>query len=211
MAGWHHWFDGHEFEWTPGVGDGPGGLACCDSWGRKESDTTERLSWTELTLGLFWRFTYLAVWPWSSPLTSVFSSGKWAPCWYLNLLDCIRACKEQMALRGLSGFLSLDQLWIILPPGEKEIFCLEVMPTILKVKYWFKPNYIYFWTIIQNSDWADASVFLGPRRANDYCLRLLLSLTLPVSLSLPTTSSLKSTARRVVRLLVSFQFPASPA
>ena len=44
---WHHWLDGHESEWTPGVGDGQGGLACCDSWGRKESDTTERLTWTE--------------------------------------------------------------------------------------------------------------------------------------------------------------------
>ena len=48
MAGWHHWLDGHEFEWTPGDGDGQGGLACCDSWGRKELDTTERLNWTEL-------------------------------------------------------------------------------------------------------------------------------------------------------------------
>ena len=50
MAGWHHWLDGREFEWTPGDGDGRGGLACCDSWGRKESDTTERLNWTELKL-----------------------------------------------------------------------------------------------------------------------------------------------------------------
>ena len=48
MAGWHHWLDGRESEWTPGVGDGQGGLACCDSWGSKESDTTERLNWTEL-------------------------------------------------------------------------------------------------------------------------------------------------------------------
>ena len=47
MAGWHPWLDGHEFEWTPGVGDGQGGLACCDSWGRKESDSTEQLNWTE--------------------------------------------------------------------------------------------------------------------------------------------------------------------
>ena len=47
MVGWHHWLDGHEFGWTPGVGDGRGGLACCGSWGRKESDTTERLNWTE--------------------------------------------------------------------------------------------------------------------------------------------------------------------
>ena len=48
MAGWHHWLDGHESEWTPGVGDGQGGLACCDSWDRKELDMTERLNWTEL-------------------------------------------------------------------------------------------------------------------------------------------------------------------
>ena len=48
MAGWHHRIDGHEFECTPGVGDGQGGLACCDSWGCKELDTTEWLNWTEL-------------------------------------------------------------------------------------------------------------------------------------------------------------------
>ena len=47
MAGWHHWLDGRESKWTPGVGDGQGGLACCDSWGRKESDTTERLIWSD--------------------------------------------------------------------------------------------------------------------------------------------------------------------
>ena len=48
MAGWHHWLNGRESEWTPGVGDGQGGLACCDSWGHKQSDMTERLNWTEL-------------------------------------------------------------------------------------------------------------------------------------------------------------------
>ena len=48
MAGWHHGLDGHESEGTPGIGDGQGGLACCNSWGRKESDATERLNWTEL-------------------------------------------------------------------------------------------------------------------------------------------------------------------
>ena len=47
MAGWHHWLDGHESEWTLGVGDGQGGLACCDSRGCKESDVTEWLNWTE--------------------------------------------------------------------------------------------------------------------------------------------------------------------
>ena len=44
MAGWHHRLNGHEFEWTLGVGDGQGGLACCSPGGRKESDTAERLN-----------------------------------------------------------------------------------------------------------------------------------------------------------------------
>ena len=44
MAGWHHRLNGREFERTPGVGDGQGGLVCCNSWGCKESDTTERLN-----------------------------------------------------------------------------------------------------------------------------------------------------------------------
>ena len=48
MAGWHHRLDGDESEWTPGIGDGQGGLAWCDSWGRKELDMTEWLNWKEL-------------------------------------------------------------------------------------------------------------------------------------------------------------------
>ena len=48
MAGWHHRLNGRESAWTPGVGDGQGGLACCDSWGGKETDMTEWLNWTEL-------------------------------------------------------------------------------------------------------------------------------------------------------------------
>ena len=47
MVGWHHWFDGHEFEQAPGAGDGQGSLACCSPWGRKEWDMTEGLNWTE--------------------------------------------------------------------------------------------------------------------------------------------------------------------
>ena len=48
MVGWHHWLNGHGFGWTLGVGDGQRGLVCCDSWGYKQSDTAERLNWTEL-------------------------------------------------------------------------------------------------------------------------------------------------------------------
>ena len=69
---------GRESEWTLGVGDGQGGLACCDSWGHKESDTTERLNWTELNryemvshcgfnLNIFITvigiFSYASLWP----------------------------------------------------------------------------------------------------------------------------------------------------
>ena len=51
MARWHHWLNGQEFGWTPGVGDRQGGLACCNSWGRKESDKTEQLNWIECVSG----------------------------------------------------------------------------------------------------------------------------------------------------------------
>ena len=47
MVGWHHQFDGHEFEQALGVGDGQGSLVYCSLWGGKESDTTEQLNWTE--------------------------------------------------------------------------------------------------------------------------------------------------------------------
>ena len=47
MVGWHHWLNGRGFGWTPGVGDGQGGLVFCSSWGHKELDVTEQLNWTE--------------------------------------------------------------------------------------------------------------------------------------------------------------------
>jgi len=48
MAGWHYWLDGRESEWTPGVGDGQGGLACCDSWGRRVGhDWATELNWSD--------------------------------------------------------------------------------------------------------------------------------------------------------------------
>ena len=47
MVGWHHWLNGHKFGWTPGIGDGQGGLACCSPWGHRRSVTTEQLNWTE--------------------------------------------------------------------------------------------------------------------------------------------------------------------
>ena len=71
MAGWHHWLDGRESGWTPGVGDGHGGLACCNSWGRKELDMTERLIWSDLMgpdamIFIFWTLSFKPAFPLSS-------------------------------------------------------------------------------------------------------------------------------------------------
>ena len=52
MVGWHHQLDEHGFGWTPGVGDGQGGPACCSSWGCKELDMTEWLKWIEIYIFL---------------------------------------------------------------------------------------------------------------------------------------------------------------
>ena len=65
MTGWHHWPNGCDSEWAPGVGDGQGGLACCGSWGCKESDSTEQLNWTEL------KTVYMPTPCWLKPLCSI--------------------------------------------------------------------------------------------------------------------------------------------
>ena len=71
MVGWHHWLNGHGFGWTPGIGNGQGGLECCDSWGHKESDTTVRLNWT------YWRDCLFCI---------VYSC---LLCWMLIDLKCV--------------------------------------------------------------------------------------------------------------------------
>ena len=57
MVGWHHQLDGHAFEQAPGIGDGQGSPACCSPWGCQESDTTERLNWTQLNSSQQWEET----------------------------------------------------------------------------------------------------------------------------------------------------------
>ena len=97
MARWHHRLDGHGFGWTPGVGDGQGGLACCDSWGCKESDTTEQLNWTELNwlgvrasevqdcLGAPGPHGKTGQWPWSTQgCFCVTWSRKMSSCWHFS-------------------------------------------------------------------------------------------------------------------------------
>jgi len=80
MVGWHHRLDGHGFGWTPGVGDGQGGLACCGSWGHKESDMTEWLNWTEQLVQ--WGFPENSV-----GKESTYSAGD--PSWFLGQQDLL--------------------------------------------------------------------------------------------------------------------------
>ena len=80
MAGWHQWPNGCESEWTPGLGDGQGGLACCNSWDRKESDTTEWLNWTDH----YGPFLAITLWTVDSILifTSYFQTNSSVPTCY---------------------------------------------------------------------------------------------------------------------------------
>ena len=78
MIGWHHRLNGHGFEWTLGVGDGQGGLACCGSWGHKESDTTERLNWTELNSAYKLNKQGNNIQPWCTPF----------PIWNQSAVPC---------------------------------------------------------------------------------------------------------------------------
>ena len=79
MAGWHHWLDGHGSGLTPGIGDGQGGLACCDSWCCKLSDMTEQLNWTELMAGKPERMSRAAITQmlWRASITWVQISVHW--------------------------------------------------------------------------------------------------------------------------------------
>ena len=84
MAGWHHRLDGREFEWTLGDGDGQGGLACCNSWGRKESDTTERLNWNWVESCIL--LIFFQCW---SPTTQKRYWNNTQPNWILDISHCI--------------------------------------------------------------------------------------------------------------------------
>ena len=101
MAGWHHGLDGHEPEWTPGVGDGQGGLACCDSWGRKEADTTERLNWTELTS---WTFVGKVISLLFNILSRFVSLSRYIPKYFILFVSMVNGIVSLFS-RSIDSFL----------------------------------------------------------------------------------------------------------
>jgi len=131
MAGWHHWLDGHESEWAPGVGDGQGGLACCDSWGLKESDTTEWLNWTELNIPLDIYST--------SSLSILLSNGQW-DCFHLFILLDSRLLVFTWEIRdflwSLCNTLGNLRNPFFTHPG----MCFLPKPCLTSVFYWKWPN-----------------------------------------------------------------------
>jgi len=116
---WDGWMasllDGRESEWTPGVCDGQGGLACCDSWGRKESDRTEQLNWTEMK---FW-FLISQIFKTSLPFLlfvyclQVFFSHI---TWRKSLLLCflLPSAEYLRTMLFLTSYRSLSPLFLII-------------------------------------------------------------------------------------------------
>ena len=118
-AGWHHGLDGCDSECTPGDGDGHGGLACCNSWGPKESDTTERLNWNELnwTVGCecwtikkaeCWRIDIFELWCWRRPLRVPWTTRR-------TNQSILKEISPEYSLEGLMWKLKLQyfvhQMW----------------------------------------------------------------------------------------------------
>ena len=128
MVGWHHRLNGHEFGWTPGVGDGQRGLACCSLWGCKESDTTEQLNWLKIFL-LFNHLSHLIL---------------------CDPMDCSTpGCPVLIISQSLLKFMSIESVMsynhlipccpLILWPSvffSIRVFCCELALCIKWPKYW---------------------------------------------------------------------------
>ena len=133
MVGWNHWLDGREFQWTPRVGDGQGGLACCDSWGRKESDTTEWLKLTELNLHPTSLYPAgIAQWPWYKIRGSYWQVGQ-------EKTSCPIVIWRPVPLKELSSNLlkAFSPKWVVACkeitfhwrfPGRKRVSPFETTP-----------------------------------------------------------------------------------
>ena len=116
MAGWHHWLYGRESEWIPGVGDGQGSLAYYDSWGHKESDTTERLNWIELN----W-IIKKDQWPWER--RSCLEMSHWDSL--LQAPECSIAQCLALGGGGQSAVFLSTVMWLPSIPLNQKILLLS--------------------------------------------------------------------------------------
>ena len=119
MARWHDWLDGRESEWTLGVGDGEGGLACCNSWGRKESDMTEwaELNWTKWSSGF----------PYFLQFKSVFGNKEfmiWATVSSWSCFCWLFRASPPLAAKYIINMISVLTIWWC-PCVESSLVLLE--------------------------------------------------------------------------------------
>ena len=156
MAGWHHWLDGRESEWTPGVGDRQGGLACCNSWGRKESDTTERLNWTDNVIRinfLTWGMSIVNQLKTKSEETLIKSAQRRKLGWiflkigfiWVQLLSCVRlfatpwiaACQASLSITNSRSLLKLMSIKLVMPSSHlflcRPLLLLPLIPPSIRV------------------------------------------------------------------------------
>ena len=115
IVGWHHGLDGHEFVWTPAVGDGQGGLVCCGSWGCNKSDTTEWLNWTDWNKYMYTQFYTQHSKGGHSGCSSV---AEWInKLWSIHTLQFYSATKRNdpstigMSLKNISLVKEAQQKW----------------------------------------------------------------------------------------------------
>ena len=169
MVGWPHRLDAHEFRWTPGVGDGQGGLTCCNSWGCKELDMTERLNWTVILpfqRSGNWNRRKLTKWThpgenkgWSYNLFS------WAPN-SLQMVPCNHEIKRCLLL-GRKAMTNLDRILksrgITLPTKvcivKKMVFPVVMYRceswTITKAKHWRTDAFELCWRRLFWVPWTE--------------------------------------------------------
>ena len=95
VSGWHHQLDGHEFGWTPGVGDGQGGLVCYNSWGHKELDTTERLKSITYSHSILFVISQLLLYQKVFGFSSDSPSGPWYVVFYFPTSHSVRNLESQ--------------------------------------------------------------------------------------------------------------------
>ena len=145
-GGWHHGLDGRESEWTLGDGDEQGGLACCESWDRKESDTTERLNWTELN----WQSSWTVVWMWE--LDHILVVWLWE-------LDH----KESWALKNCCFWTVVLEKILESPLDCKEIKSVlkEISPEYPLEGLMLKLKLQYFGHLMQGTDSLEKTLMLG--------------------------------------------------
>ena len=158
MVGWHHRLNGHGFGWTPGVGDGQGGLACCSSWGHKESDTTEQLDWTELMVVQSSEYT--------KNYSPYFKQVNFISClWYLNKTGILKKKDlptypqhhHQKLTQRFQGSMARVSIFISTSLGV--LFCFKIsLSDVQLLLYQLK-----HWDQRDSAGWFKPKLFLGER------------------------------------------------